>query len=103
MDSYYTAMREKGFGPDTMRSIRKMKCPNCGFEFSLTYARSFACRGCPSSVGGCPKVRCAKCDYEFYIREMPDVGTKLRERSLQDHINDVMVDYYRENGWKKSR
>ena len=103
MDGYWEAMKSKGFTPNTMRSIRRMKCPNCGFIFSLTYARTFACRGCSMSVSGCPKVRCAKCDHEFFLREMPEVGDEYRERSLADHMGDVVDDYYKEQGIKKNR
>lgn len=104
MDSYYQAMKSRGFSENTMNSVRKtIKCPQCGFEFSLVYARSFACRGCPESVSGCPKVRCAKCDHEFYIDKMSEVKNKYQGRSLQNHISKVMTDYYNEQGWKSNR
>ncbi|MGD1061428.1 MAG: hypothetical protein ABR879_08230 [Methanomassiliicoccales archaeon] len=104
MDGYWDAMRSKGFGPDTMRAVRKtITCPNCGFVFSLTYARTFACRGCANSVSGCPKVRCAKCDHEFYLRQMSEVGDEYRERSLADHMGKVIDDYYDERGIAKKR
>lgn len=104
MDSYYDAMKSRGFSKDTMKSIRKsIKCPQCGFEFSLVYARSFACRGCPESVSNCPKVRCAKCDHEFFLKGTPEVKNEQQGRSLQDHISKVMTDYYEEQGWKKNR
>lgn len=104
MDGYWDAMRAKGFGPDTMRSVRKtITCPQCGFVFSLTYARTFACRGCAQAVSGCPKVRCAKCDHEFYLREMSEVGDPYREHHLAKHITEVVDDYYKERGIKKTR
>lgn len=97
-------MKSKGFTPNTMRSVRStIKCPKCGFVFSLTYARTFACRGCPQAVMSCPKVRCAKCDLEFPLREMSEVGDHYRERSLADHMGDVIDDYYKERGIKKTR
>jgi len=103
MDTYYQAMRAKGISRNSMDSIRKFKCPSCGFEFSITYARTFACRGCPEVMNSCPKVRCAKCDHEFYIRETPHVQGEMRERMLSQHVSSVVSDYYKEQGWKKSR
>jgi len=104
MDGYWEAMKQKGFGPNTMRSVRKtITCPNCGFVFSLTYARTFACRGCPEAVGSCPKVRCAKCDNEFFLREMNEVGDAYREHHLAEHMANVVDDYYKGRGIKKTR
>ena len=102
-ERYYEAMRQKGFSSNTMDSIRKVKCPKCGFEFSLTYARTFACRGCAEALRNCPKVRCAKCDHEFYIEKMPEIKNAQQGKSLEDHITKVMTDYYDEQGWKKNR
>lgn len=68
--NYAKAMSEHGVSWNTLATIRKSRCPQCGFEFSLTYARTIACRGCPMATKNCPKVRCAKCDHEFYIQEM---------------------------------
>ncbi|MBP8685696.1 MAG: hypothetical protein KBH31_02415 [Methanomassiliicoccales archaeon] len=103
MDGYYQAMRSRGFSRDTVDSIRRFKCPNCGFEFSITYARTFACRGCPEVMNNCPKVRCSKCDYEFYFRETPHITGKLREREVSHHISAIVEDYYKQQGWKKGR
>jgi hypothetical protein len=102
-DRYYEAMRQKGFSNNTMDSIRKVKCPNCGFEFSLTYARTFACRGCAEAVRNCPKVRCAKCDTEFYMKDMAHIANQYKERAVATHMNKIVTDYYDDNGWKKSR
>lgn len=103
MDGYYQAMRSRGFSENTMKSIRKMRCPVCGFEFSLVYARTFACAGCPHSVTSCPKVRCAKCDHEFYIEEMKEVQGEGEARSLTDHISNIVTEYNEAYGLKKSR
>jgi len=49
---------------------RLVTCPRCGFRFDLSYARAFACSGCPSLVQ-CSMVKCPKCGYEFpspYVR-----------------------------------
>ncbi|HUV24387.1 MAG TPA: hypothetical protein VMW26_03050 [Methanomassiliicoccales archaeon] len=103
MDGYYQAMKTRGFSENTMKSIRRMKCPVCGFEFSLVYARTFACAGCSNAIAGCPKVRCAKCDHEFYIEEIPEVNGKRAARSLADHISDIVEDYNESYGLKKNR
>ncbi|RLF05347.1 MAG: hypothetical protein DRJ60_05715 [Thermoprotei archaeon] len=44
---------------------RTVKCPNCGYEFDLTYARTFACGTCPSAAVGCKYVKCPNCGYEW--------------------------------------
>ena len=49
---------------------KTVTCPRCGFTFALSYARAFACAGCPSLVQ-CPMIRCPKCGHEFpspYVR-----------------------------------
>ena len=103
MDGYYSAMRSRGLSPATMRSVRKFCCPACGFEFSLIYARTIACRGCSKAVSGCEKVRCAKCDHEFPIRDTPEVHGKYQERIMADHISKIVTDYNAGMGWKKNR
>ena len=103
MDTYYSAMRAKGFSRNTVDSIRRFKCPNCGFEFSITYARTFACRGCAEVMNNCPKVRCAKCDHEFFFKEAPHIHGDLRERQISQHVTSVVKEYYKEQGWKKNR
>ena len=88
--TYFDAMKAHGFSYNTTASVRKMKCPRCGFEFSLVYARTFACQGCSAAVRGCPKVRCNKCDLEIFIEQSPDVQNKIQERTLADHITHVV-------------
>ncbi|RLF08001.1 MAG: hypothetical protein DRJ69_06600 [Thermoprotei archaeon] len=44
---------------------RLLTCPRCGFTFDVSYARTFACRGCPSSVSGCGYMRRPSCGYEW--------------------------------------
>lgn len=90
--TYFDAMKAHGFSYNTTAAVRKMKCPRCGFEFSLVYARTFACQGCSEAVRGCPKVRCAKCDLEFFIQESPDVFNKIQERTLADHMNNIVTE-----------
>ncbi|MCC6042590.1 MAG: hypothetical protein LM598_03050 [Candidatus Verstraetearchaeota archaeon] len=46
-------------------STRIIRCPKCGYEFDLSYARTFACGGCPSSAIGCQYARCPMCGHEW--------------------------------------
>jgi uncharacterized C2H2 Zn-finger protein len=46
-------------------STRIIRCPKCGYEFDLSYARTFACGGCPSSAIGCQYARCPRCGHEW--------------------------------------
>ena len=39
---------------------RFVRCPECGEEFEISYARTFACGSCPSVVQ-CDLVKCPKC------------------------------------------
>lgn len=94
MNGYYQAMKAQGFSYKTTASVRKFDCPNCGFNFSLVYARTFACQGCSEATKGCPKVRCAKCDHEFYMDQMPDINTNEQQRVLADHICKIVNERY---------
>ena len=49
------------------------------------------------------KVKCPKCDTEFYMKEMPHIATPLKERAVASHMSKINADYYDENGWKRSR
>lgn len=100
---YAQAMRDRGFSWNTVASIRKIACPSCGFMFSLTYGRTIACRGCPQATKNCPKARCAKCDHEFYIQEMPHVGNKYAERSVAEHMSNIETTYNEQVGRKRHR
>ncbi|RLE49087.1 MAG: hypothetical protein DRJ31_05870 [Candidatus Methanomethylicota archaeon] len=44
---------------------KPIKCPVCGYEFSLVYSRAVACAGCQMSVYGCNLVKCPRCGHEF--------------------------------------
>lgn len=90
MNSYFEAMKAKGFSYETTASVRKFDCPYCGFSFSLVYARTFACQGCSEAVKGCPKVRCNKCDHEFFIDRIPEVKGKEQQRAMSDHICNIV-------------
>ena len=100
---YAQAMRDRGFSWNTMASVRKIACPNCGFMFSLTYGRTIACRGCPQATRNCPKARCAKCDHEFYLQEMSHVGNKYAQRSVADHMSNIEATYNEQVGRKRHR
>jgi len=43
---------------------RIVHCPQCHFTFDISYGRTFACSGCPSSVQ-CNMAKCPKCGHEF--------------------------------------
>ncbi|WP_019177903.1 hypothetical protein [Methanomassiliicoccus luminyensis] len=102
--AYAMAMREKGFSWNTLASIRKVSCPQCGFMFSLTYSRTVACKGCPMATQNCPKARCAKCDHEFYLNEMPHVGNnKYTARSVAVHQSNIESQYNEQLGRKRHR
>ena len=102
-DGYYMSMEAKGFSRNTVDATRKQKCPNCSFEFALVYGRTTACRGCAEVVKNCPKIRCPKCDHEWYLREVGHIADKHREHQVADHISDIITDYYDSQGWKKNR
>lgn len=89
--TYFEAMRAHGFSYNTTAAVRKLQCPRCGFEFSLVYARTFACQGCSEASRGCPKVRCNKCDMEFPLQQSNDVHNAVQERTLADHMNNIIV------------
>lgn len=99
MPSFYDTMRnDYGFSYNTTASVRKMTCPRCGFKFSLAYARAIACQGCSEAVRGCPKVRCDKCDYEFYLAQGGLVTEDIQQRLLADHITRIVEKRYEGRG-----
>jgi hypothetical protein len=102
-DGFYEAMRKSGFSYNTTASVKKYTCPYCGFMFSLVYARTFACQGCSEALRGCPKVRCDKCDTEFFIKEMGHVHTYEQQHVLADHICNIMTEYNQDNGLRPNR
>ncbi len=107
VDGFEMAMKARGFSEQTMRSVRRLKCPVCDFEFSIIYARATACLGCRDSARNCPMVRCPKCDTEFRIMDMkivkvgkPIIRSKLQERRLATHMSRFLMYYYKQLGWK---
>jgi len=103
VDGYMEAMKAKGFSYNTTTSLRKFKCPYCGFEFSMIYARTFACQGCSEAWKNCPKLRCAKCDKEFFITETPHIDNENQQKQIAEHISNVVVKYNKDMGYKPSR
>lgn len=102
--NYAKAMSEHGVSWNTLATIRRSKCPQCGFEFSLSYARTIACRGCPMATKNCPKVRCAKCDHEFYIQEMSHIGgSEYAEKAVAKHQSRVERNYNEQIGRTRHR
>lgn len=92
MSTYFEVMNSYGFSNNTTASVRKsLTCPYCGFKFSLVYARTFACQGCPEASRGCPKVRCARCDAEFPLGTSIDVHGGIQERTLADHMGSFLT------------
>lgn len=102
-DGYSEIMKKKGFSYETTESVRKFACPYCGFNFSLVYARTFACQGCSEALRNCPKVRCAKCDTEFFIKETPRIDTKEQQKFMANHICKVVEDYRDRYGYTGNR
>lgn len=103
MNGYYEAMRAKGMSYETTASMRKFECPRCGFMFSLVYARTFACQGCTEATRGCPKVRCEKCDHEFFISETPEIHGKVQQKIISDHICEIVNKRNNDLGIKAGR
>ncbi|MBE6527882.1 MAG: hypothetical protein E7Z64_01750 [Thermoplasmata archaeon] len=98
--TFFQAMNDYGISNNETASVRKtLTCPRCGFNFSLVYARAFACQGCSEAIRGCPKVRCNKCDYEFPLSASQDVQNKIQERSLADHMSNFMYTRGTDRGW----
>jgi len=45
-----------------------VECPRCGYRFSISYSRAFACSGCPTAALSCSYVKCPNCGHEFQLR-----------------------------------
>lgn len=89
---YYETMNAYGFSNETVASLKKFDCPRCGFSFSLVYARAIACQGCSEATRNCPKVRCAKCDYEFYLDQTPEINSTHQQKVMANHICGIVND-----------
>ncbi|MCQ2070530.1 MAG: hypothetical protein MJZ68_05330 [archaeon] len=98
-NAYFERLQsDYGMSFNTTASVRKMECPRCGFRFSLVYARAVACQGCSEAIRGCPKVRCDKCDYEFFLTQSKDVQDDVQQHTLADHICKIVNQRYDSRG-----
>ena len=52
-------------------SDRIVTCPRCGFKFSISYARAYACTSCPVLIYDrrCSYVKCPRCNHEFLLEQ----------------------------------
>jgi len=98
-----SCMRQLSVDKKFFESTRMVKCPMCGSEFSLVYARAIACIGCPDSVRGCELVRCPNCDREFELKIAGIASTKEGSRSLAERMSRVLSEYCEDFGEKPSR
>jgi len=98
-----SCLRQLSVDRKFFESTKMIKCPTCGFKFSLIYARATACIGCPDSVLGCELVRCPSCDKEFEIERVGITSTKGGSRSLAERMSKVLSEYYGDFGEKPSR
>lgn len=82
---------------DFMKTAKKrVKCPQCGFLFSILYGRAIACQGCRKVAIGCSYARCIKCDSEFPIKNI------LLPRELRT-LSEVYSKYYSQFGMSLGR
>ncbi len=103
VNGFYEAMRAKGFSYNTTAALKKFKCPECGFEFSMMYARAIACQGCSEANNNCPKLRCSKCDSEFFMTDTPQVNNDYQQRNLSEHIGRIVTKYNSDMGYAHKR
>ncbi|MGC8816908.1 MAG: hypothetical protein ACP5PX_03770 [Candidatus Hadarchaeum sp.] len=96
-------LEKLGGSPRLLKATRNLKCPKCGFEFSLIYARAVACRGCPESVLGCEYTRCPRCDNEFSINQVGLTTSKKDTRDLATYTSEIFSSYCNDFGENPSR
>lgn len=77
----------------TRKSLEMIKCPKCGKEFSLVYARAIACWGCPKSTMNCALVRCPYCDTEIPLERLKFISGKGEAFSMAKYLSDIIRDY----------
>lgn len=75
------------------KSVETIKCPKCGKEFSLIYARAIACWGCPKSVMNCTLVRCPYCDTEIPLEKLRFIEKRGEAFSMAKYLSDVIRNY----------
>jgi len=96
-------LEKLGGSPRLLKATRTLRCPQCGFEFSLIYARAVSCRGCPEAVVGCEYTRCPKCDHEFSIDQVGLASSKKDSRDLATYTSAIFSSYYEDFGENPSR
>jgi len=96
-------MQHSGISEELVKVSHMIKCPRCGFEFNLIYARAFACQGCRYSVMGCDAVRCPRCDLEFKLDKTGLASNKPSSKVLSEYMSKIMADYFRDFGESPTR
>ncbi len=96
-------MHNAGVSDDLIKTRRPIRCPRCGFEFNLMYARASACQGCRYSVTGCDAVRCPRCDHEFKLNGTGLTADRTASKTLTDYMSKIMNDYFKDFGESPSR
>jgi len=86
-----------------LRSTKRIKCPTCGFEFSLLYSRTISCQGCPESILGCEYVRCPKCEHEFKITSIGITPSSMEAKSISRYLSRILLEYCRDFGESPSK
>jgi DNA-directed RNA polymerase subunit RPC12/RpoP len=62
-------MEERGMSALRFKVKRDIvRCPKCGYRFSVSYSRAFACSGCYMASFKCDYVKCPNCGYEFMVK-----------------------------------
>jgi len=75
------------------KSVEIIKCPKCGREFSLIYARAIACWGCPRSAMNCTLVRCPYCDAEIPLERLRFIRGRGEAIGIAKYLSDIIKDY----------
>ena len=94
-----SCMRQYGVTRTFLKANQWVKCPACGYEFNLMYARSIACQGCPQAVLGCDLMRCPKCDFEFRLTDMRPVITSREDATrMAKYVARALRRYHEDFG-----
>ncbi|RLE77520.1 MAG: hypothetical protein DRJ56_02195 [Thermoprotei archaeon] len=78
---------------EARKSLELVRCPKCGREFSLIYARAMACWGCPRAAMSCTLVRCPYCDAEFPLESLRTMRGRGEAQSVARYLSRVVRDY----------
>lgn len=96
-------MHNAGISEDLLKTRKLIRCPNCGLEFNLMYARAFACQGCKCSVSGYDNVMCPKCDCAFGLDGSGLAVNRFSSKALSDYMSKILSDYFKDFGENPSR